>query len=192
MSEFFKTLNEMTDPKVLLVNKNGNPFMVLDTAGLEVLCDSVFSDDKDLIFSNGDKLLWAEISAIDFERVRLGRFHLPIIRFKNIDAVLNRLSDEKSAMLKNSREYEYNGYRLPLTEAVTLMIQGVATYESLKGLNPIKKVAAMKQVLCRFTDIPIEIVEDRMMAANSISEEAINEKDALILLMHTQRIKSAR
>ena len=169
MSEFFKILNEMTDPKVLLINKSGNPFMVLDMIGLEVLCDSVLSDDKDLIFSNGDKLLWEEISAIDFERVRLGRFHFPIIRFKNIDAVLNRLSDEKSALLKNSREYEYNGYKLPLTEAVSLMIQGVATCKSLKGLNSIKKVAAMKQVLRRFTDIPIDIVEDRMVVENEVT-----------------------
>lgn len=134
MSQFFEVLNTLQDPTVRFANDQGEPILALDKVGLEELSHSGLHHEP--VFNGDDKLLWNMISSIDYEELRLGKHHMPQIQFVDIDLILERLSDEKAALVKKNCRCSgesWTKYHLPHNEIFHVEIDGLEIIKFLEG-----------------------------------------------------------
>jgi len=186
MSQFFEILNTLAEPSVTLYYKAGPhstteaAVMVIDKVGIEDLTDDVFKGDA--------RLSWEEIARIDCERMRLGQFHIPLIRLANEEALLNRLTCEKAASVKSTLEKFPNARTIPLSGHIKFHIDTTKYYAPMEELSATDKVKVLKGVIGRFSDIPVGIIEDRDTMAALAPKKPPNRKELELLAKHRRRM----
>jgi len=186
MSQFFEKLNTLAEPRVTLYYKAGpystteDAVMVIDKVGIEDLIDDIFKGDA--------KLSWEEIARIDCERMRLGRFHIPLIRFANEEALLNRLTSEKADSVKSTLERFPNARMIPLSKHIKFHIESTEHYTPMEGLSAIEMVNVLSRIIGRFSDIPVGITEERETMAASAPNKSLNLQELELLAEHRRRM----
>jgi len=182
MSQFFEILNTLPEPRVTLYYKAGPhstteaAVMVIDKVGIEDLTDNVFKGDA--------RLSWEEVARIDCERMRLGQFHIPLIRLANEEALLNRLTCEKAASVKSTLEKFPNALTIPLSGHIKFHIDTTEHYAPMEGLSATDRVVVLSRIIHRFSNIPVGIIEDRETMAAKAPKKPLNLKELELLAKH--------
>jgi len=186
MRQFFETLKTLTEPRVIIYYKVGpyskteDAVMVIDKGGIEDLTNDIFKGEA--------KLLWEEIARIDCERMRLGRFHIPLIRFANEETLLNRLTCEKAAKVKSILERSPNAQTIPLSKHIKFHIESTEHYAPMEELSATDRVDVLTSIISRFSDIPVGIIEDRDTMAALAPKEPRNLKELELLAKHRRKM----
>ena len=166
MGHFFEVLRALDTPTVRFVDREDAQLLAVNKTGLEELAPIAIGHYDlrlDPIFSGESRLLWDEIVSIDFEKRRLGAHHVSQIRFVNLDATSQRLSDDKLWLLKRSlgrMDLPTNHYRLPHHEVHKIKIDGTDVEAVLQGFSGKQRTRALESVFRQIAPKPVQIVEE--------------------------------
>lgn len=191
MGHFFEVLRALDTPTVRFMDREEAPLLAVNKTGLEELAPIAIGDyDLRLepIFSGESRLLWDEILSIDFEKRRLGAHHVSQIRFVNLDATSQRLSDDKLWLLKRTlgrMGLPAHHYRLPHHDIHKIKIDGTEAEAVLQGFSGKQRTRALESVFRQLAPKPVQIVEEGYADG---PQDLTGDQKAL-LAAHAKRMK---
>jgi hypothetical protein len=196
MGPFFEALSELENPTVRFMDYQDAPLLAVNKMGIEALAPIVigrYDLRLDPIFSGESCLLWDEVLSVDFEKKRLGAHHDLQIRFLNLDAIYQRLSEDKVWLLKRTLDrmgLPSNHYRLPHNGVHKIKIHdseidGTEVEAVLKGFSGKQRTRAVEAVFRKLTDRPVQIVEEGYEGG----QQDLTDVDKALLASHVRRMR---
>ena len=152
MSQFFDTLDSLPNPRVLFVNKQNEPVFAFSQSGVETLSYGPFVGD--------DILRWGEIERVFIIRRRLGSWRIPTIRLVNLDALLQRLSDDKSERLNRMYRSWRGGVGLDFKQVTEIRIEGTEISVPTDNSYETDREWIFSRVVARFKSMDIRTIDE--------------------------------